>query len=74
MVTLIPIEPISGAHGMLIVEAFSKLFINGGGQQDGYGTGNGYSTGTGGGGGRGGGGGFGDGGGVKCPEEWRVGP
>jgi hypothetical protein len=65
MVTLLPIEPRNEQHGMLIVEAFSKLFINRGGQSDGYGTGNGYSDGN--------GNGYGDGGG-KCPEEWRVGP
>ena len=39
MVTLLPIEPLSEAHGMLIVEAFSRLFINGGGQEDGCGDG-----------------------------------
>ena len=66
MVTLIPIEPISGAHGMLIVEAFNKLFINGGGQSDGCGYGatcfpswrDGCCMGYGG----------------MIPEEWRVGP
>jgi hypothetical protein len=74
MVTLIPIEPLSGAHGMLIVEAFSKLFINGGGQPDGFGEGWGYGTGD------------GDGcsydygdddydwGGNNPIEEWHVGP
>jgi len=44
MITLLPIEPLSGAHGMLIVEAFSKLFINGGGQPDGSGTGGGWGS------------------------------
>ena len=74
MVTLIPIEPLSDAHGMLIVEAFSKLFINGGGQPDGFGEGWGYGTGD------------GDGcsydygdddydwGGNNPIEEWRVPP
>jgi hypothetical protein len=75
MVTLIPIEPLSDAHGMLIVEAFSKLFINGGGQEDGNGDGDGDGDGN----GYGDGWGYGDGdaygyGGAKCPEEWRVGP
>ena len=37
MVTLIPIEPISEAHGVLIVKAFNKLFIDRGGQPDGFG-------------------------------------
>jgi hypothetical protein len=65
MVTLLPIEPISGAHGVLIVEAFSRLFINGGGQSDGTGYGWGDGSGW----------GCGDGDGVfVCPEEWRVGP
>lgn len=66
MVTLLPIEPRNDAHGMLIVEAFYNLFINGGGQSDGNGDGWGwgyvcYGDGD--------GGGFG-----KCPEEWRVEP
>ena len=59
---------------MLIVEAFSKLFINGGGQPDGFGEGWGYGTGD------------GDGcsydygdddydwGGNNPIEEWLVGP
>lgn len=40
MIAIIPIEPLSEAHGGLIVEAFNKLFINKGGQADGYGDGN----------------------------------
>ena len=39
MITLIPIEPLSDAHGMLIVEAFNELFISRGGEEDGYGDG-----------------------------------
>ncbi len=62
MVTLLPIEPRNDAHGMLIVEAFYNLFINGGGQSDGGGYG----------------GGFGDGDGSsgygKPLEEWNVPP
>jgi hypothetical protein len=70
MVTLLPIEPRNEQHGMLIVEAFSKLFINGGGQPDGwgYGTGDGYGYNG------GDGSGYGDGWGSKPPEEWRVPP
>ena len=80
MVTLIPIEPRNEQHGMLIVEAFSRLFINGGGKEDGsgdgynYGGGDGYGYGNGGYGdivGDGEGNGWGNG---KPPEEWRVGP
>ena len=33
MITIIPIEPLSEEHGMLIVEAFNKHFVNRGGQQ-----------------------------------------
>jgi hypothetical protein len=76
MVTLLPIEPLNDAHGMLIVEAFSRLFINRGGQSDGWGDGDG-SSGDGYGYGNGGGDGDGDGNGDDCdkiPEEWRVGP
>jgi hypothetical protein len=47
MVTLLPIEPLNDAHGMLIVEAFSRLFINRGGQSNGYGDGYGDGTGNG---------------------------
>jgi len=67
MITVIPIEPINDLHHDKIIVAFSRLFINGGGQPDGYGTGNGYSNGN----GDGTGGGWG---GNKCPEEWRVYP
>jgi len=79
MVTLLPIEPLDEAHGMLIVEAFSRLFINEGGQSDGNGDGTGGGTGGGWGNGYGYGGGWGngdgDGGGWgNPPEEWRVGP
>ena len=45
MITLIPIEPLNDAHGALIVEAFSRLFINRGGQSDGCGYGDGYGGG-----------------------------
>jgi hypothetical protein len=62
MITIIPIEPLSEEHGMLIVEAFNKHFVNRGGQEDGFAYGFGY--------------GFGDGDGYgnvgKCPEEWRA--
>ena len=83
MVTLIPIEPLDDAHAFLIVEAFSKFFINGGGQEDGCGDGwdNGVAdNGDGDGDGYGyNGDGYGDGlldinGNAKCPEEWLVGP
>ena len=75
MITLIPIEPRNEAHGMLIVEAFSKLFINRGGEEDGWGDGDGDGYGNGGGNGYscGSGSGWGNGAG-KPPEEWRVGP
>ena len=75
MITIIPIEPISEAHGMLIVEAFSRLFIDRGGEQDGRGDGYGYSWSDGRGDGRGGGNGYGYGygnGDCKCPEEWQA--
>ena len=90
MVTLIPIEPLSDKHGALIVAAFNNLFINRGGQSDGWGggDGNGDGDGWGDGGGYGGGDGYGygygdgggygngdgDGWGDKLPEEWRVPP
>lgn len=81
MVTLIPIEPLSDAHAFLIVEAFSKLFINGGGKEDGCGDGwdNGIIYGGDGDGDGYGynGDGYGDGTIDDCdkiPEEWRVGP
>jgi hypothetical protein len=59
MVTLIPIEPLDEAHGMLIVAAFSRHFINRGGEEDGWGDGCGDGDGD------------GDG---KPPEEWHVEP
>ncbi len=68
MITLIPIEPRNEAHGMLIVEAFSRLFINEGGEEDGHGGGYGWV------GCYGDGGGYGWDDGCKHPEEWRVGP
>ena len=58
MITLIPIEPLNEQHGALIVEAFSRLLIDAGGQPDG----DGYGWGT-------VGGGYGR---VKIPDEWRV--
>ena len=77
MITIIPIDPISNAHGVLIVEAFNRFFIDGGGLCDtetcgwGYGNGNGegdgfddyYGDGK-------GGGGYALSG--KCPEEWQA--
>jgi hypothetical protein len=60
MITLIPIEPLSEAHGMLIVQAFNKHFVDGSGQEDGCGDG-GYGW---------GGNGWGNGG--ERPEEWTV--
>ncbi len=64
MIVLIPIEPLSEQHGALIVEAFSRLLIDGGGQPDGDGDGcgDGYGNGY--------GGGWGDAG--KIPDEWRI--
>ena len=70
MVTLLPIEHLNNAHGMLIVEAFNELFINGGGKEDGYGDGWGDRYEDGDGWGDGNGNRYGD----KCPEEWRVPP
>ena len=81
MVTLLTIEPLSDAHGMLIVETFNMLFIDRGGRPDNGGYGLAYLR---------DGGGFGDGygfvaarygngcgdgwdnGSVNVPEEWRV--
>ena len=72
MITLIPIEPLNDAHGILIVEAFNNLFINWGGQSDGWGNGNGSDTdGSGRGYGAGRGRGYGNG---NPPEEWLVKP
>jgi len=70
MITLIPIEPLSEQHGALIVEAFSRLLIDGGGQPDGTGFVNTALRGDGDGYGDGWGGGWGVGG--KIPDEWRV--
>ena len=83
MVTLLTIEPINEAHGMLIVEAFNMFFIDRGGQEDGlgygwgygYSNGDGYGDGDGDGDGDGYGDGYGDGGCTysgKCPEEWQA--
>jgi hypothetical protein len=81
MITLIPIEPRNEAHGALIIAAFNKLFINRGGEEDGWGNGGGFREGDGYsdggyGDGNGNGSGYGcDGGsGGKPPEEWLVGP
>jgi hypothetical protein len=70
MITLIPIEPLDDAHGMLIVEAFNELFINRGGKQDGWGNGVGMGYGN----RDGGNGGRGWGYSGKHPEEWIVKP
>jgi len=71
MIVLIPIEPLSEQHGALIVEAFSRLLIDAGGQPDGAGNGYGYGSGYGDGDGDGAGGSYGGGYG-KIPDEWRV--
>ena len=60
MITIIPIEPLGQAHALLIIEAFNRHFIDGGGPANGWGKGYGYSN----------GGGLSSGG--KCPEEWRT--
>ena len=39
MITIIPIEPLSDEHGMLIIEAFNRFFVDKGGQEDGDGAG-----------------------------------
>ena len=79
MITIIPIEPLSDAHGGLIVEAFNRFFIDRGGQPDGVGVGNGggygYGNRRGDGYGLGWDHGFGNGngdGGGKCPEAWQA--
>ena len=80
MITLIPIEPLGERHGTLIVEAFGRLLIDGGGQPDGsgYGSGDGWGDGVGDGVGDGWGDGYGcgEGGGAGwgdlLPDEWRV--
>ena len=84
MITLIPIEPLDDGHGALIVEAFGRLLIDGGGQPNGLGGGpsgffNGGGDGSGGDGsggqgawGYGYGDGDGSGGSGLVPDEWRV--
>ena len=62
MITIIPIEPLSQAHALLIIEAFNSHFINGGGPANGWGKGYGYGYSN--------GGGWSSGG--KCPEAWIV--
>jgi len=75
MVTLLPIEPRNEQHAMLIIEVFNNLFINGGGQEDGF---DGFHPGPGfapSGGGYGDGVNYGNGGdgfGGSLPEEWLV--
>ena len=54
------VEPTDAEHHDKIIAVFHKLFIDKGGQEDGWGKGYGYSN----------GGGWSGGG--KCPEEWRV--
>ena len=81
MITIIPIEPLNDEHAFLVIEAFNRLFINKGGQQDGWGFGKGWGHGNGRGDGYGYGNSIGDGYGIgdggwddgdKCPEEWRA--
>jgi hypothetical protein len=81
MITLIPIEPLNEQHGALIVTAFSRLFIDGGGQPGGWGygdwgygdgDGDGWGYGRGWGTGYGYGNGDGRGNGGTIPDEWRV--
>ena len=77
MVTLLTIEPINEAHGMLIVEAFNRFFIDGGGLWDSETCGWGYGNGDGEGDGFDDYYGDGKGGGgyalpASCPEEWRT--
>lgn len=43
MITLIPIDPLDEGHGALIVEAFGRLLIDGGGVSGGSGDGFGAS-------------------------------
>ena len=79
MVTLLTIEPVSDAHGALIVEVFNRFFIDRGGLWDsetcGWGYGNGDGEGDGfdeyyGDGKGGGGNALTDS--DKCPEAWIV--
>jgi hypothetical protein len=72
MITLIPIEPLSPPHGALVVEAFNRLLIDGGGKPNGWGNSGGWGNGDGNGDGYGYGDGNGDGNGGKIPDEWRV--
>ena len=77
MITIIPIEPLSDEHALLIIEAFNRFFVNKGGQQDGYGNGYGRGlsaepNGNGWGSGYGNGNGNGNGYGEPAPEEWQV--
>ena len=73
MITLIPIEPLDDGHGALIVEAFGRLLIDGGGEPDGLGDGGGWGDwGDGDGWGDGGGSGYGYGKHSPLPDEWRV--
>ena len=57
MITIIPIEPVSQAHALLVIEAFNRFFVDRGGSKDGYG--DGYGDGR----------GFGVG---NVPEEWLI--
>ena len=73
MIAIIPIEPLSNKHALLIIEAFNRYFIDGGGKEDGDGC-YGYSNGDGHGDGHSGcvggsSGGFGFG---NVPEEWLI--
>ena len=63
MITIIPIEPLNDEHAFLVIEAFNRHFINGGGCPDGYGCGRGYRHGD------------GHSGGYSndiVPEEWLI--
>ena len=53
MITIIPIEPLSDVHALLILKALNKHFINKGGQTDGFGDGWEWCYGGGSGGGQG---------------------
>jgi hypothetical protein len=70
MITIIPIEPINDEHALLIIEAFNRHFINGGGKEDGDGSGFGSDPFSGE--GWGSGCGYGNGDGGKYPEEWMI--
>jgi hypothetical protein len=72
-ITFQQVEPIDESHHDKIIAAFNELFINSGGQSDGYGYGGcdyGWRDGWGDGWGNGGGDGYGG----EEPEEWHVGP